>query len=111
MIGFRSNGRGVLTLGTQNVTGTTNLAGLTCTLLGDAPVSGTQELFVNGVKENEGPTSAQSFSGHTFAIGALNNNGTIQFYANGNIKRVFAMQGRVQDTMSASDFHNNLTAA
>lgn len=43
-------------------------------------------------------------------IGAQNNNGSTNLFFNGRIKRIVAGQVRVQDTMTAAEFHQNLIA-
>lgn len=83
------------------------------TLLGDQSVS-QADLFLDGalvgsrIPPGDMPDAAR---GRTFIIGAFNSNGTVSGYFNGNLKRVVAGQVRVQDIMSAADFHANLIAA
>lgn len=83
------------------------------TLLGDQNAA-QADLFLDGtqvgsrIPPGDMPDAAR---GRTFIIGAFNSNGTVSGYFNGNLKRVVAGQVRVQDIMSAADFHANLIAA
>lgn len=83
------------------------------TLLGDQNSAAT-ELFVNGViaasvaSPGDAPDAADAVP---MFIGAQDGNGSPSLYASGTIKRIVAGQVRVQDTMTAADFHQNLIAA
>jgi hypothetical protein len=69
------------------------------------------ELVVEGVLEASAVPGLGGNPNVSPFIGARNNNGSAAQYAACNIKRVIAGRFRLQDVMSAADFHENLIAA
>lgn len=69
------------------------------------------DLFIDGVSVDSHlspgnlPDAARA---RGFFIGTVNSNGTPLTYNNGGIKRIVAGQLRLQDVMSAAEFHQNL---
>jgi len=96
--------------GTAIVTGP-NVANTTKTVLVDQR-SADLQLLVDAGTPVSGVSSAMpdAVRARPLFIGAQNDNGTPSAYFNGNIKRIVAGQVRVQDTMTAADFHENLIA-
>lgn len=91
------------------ISGTSNIVGSVATVLADKNTAAAQ-LFVNGVQEASAPTPGNLQTAFTPFVGAVNNGGSPAAYINGRIKRVVAGQIRLQDVMTAADFHNNLIA-
>lgn len=101
------------------VLGNTQINGVGSIASGDKTVHADQtstnsQLFTDGVANGtlsstgNAPDAARA---SPVFIGAFSLSGAPSSYFNGRIKRIVAGQVRVQDTMTAADFHSNLIAA
>ena len=90
------------------ISGSTTINGTYRTIAVDKN-SASANLVVDGVTEATKVTPGTTAIAIDFAIGGQNNDGTPGAFMAGNIKRVIALQARIQDTMTA-DFHQNLIA-
>ena len=93
-----------------NKIGNIVISNTTGTLLADKNTANAH-MFVNGVLNITTPTPGSYPTTTALYVGAVNNNGSPTQHVNGNLKRIVAGRVRVQDTMTAADFHQNLIAA
>ncbi|WP_439605089.1 hypothetical protein [Shinella sp.] len=92
------------------MTGAVTSGGVYHTLLADKNAANAN-FVADGVVEATKATPGSTATTGDMAIGGWNSTGTPSAFLAGNVKRIVAGQVRVQDTMSAADFHENLIAA
>jgi hypothetical protein len=99
-------------LGSTQINGAGSLVNASKTLHADHTSTNSQ-FFTDGVANGSLsltgnlPDAARSFPAF---IGARNNGGSPTGYSSARIKRIFAMRARVQDSMTAADFRQNMIA-
>jgi hypothetical protein len=106
-----STNRMYASMGPNTREGTTSIQGATGTLLADQ--GSLEQLFRDGIQEGSygyGGPMPDAATGRMVYIGCYNSFGTASGFYNGRLKRVICGQVRVQDTMSALEFHQNLIA-
>lgn len=113
---LQDSGTGVMNavMGSAGIAGTSvgSVANTTATILGDQNAL-TSHLFVNGLGAGSRAAPGDmpdAIRGIFVFIGATSNTGSAVWFFNGRIKRIVAGQVRVQDTMPALEFHQNLIA-
>lgn len=92
------------------MTGTVTSGGVYHTLLADKDAANAN-FIADGILEATKATPGSTQTTGDMVIGGWNSTGTPSAFLAGNVKRIVAGQIRVQDIMTAADFHANLIAA